>query len=105
MSTSDQRRQWADHIRDESDARNLQQAAAGSTHSPVGGPLPYTEDQLAAAVASAVAVERERCADIADSWGGEPRLLAAFADFTPWELRAATETARAVAGEIRGTRP
>lgn len=101
MSTSDQRRQWADHIRDESDARRLEQAAAGSTHSPVGGPLPYTEDQLAAAVAEAVAAERRRCADIADSWSGEPRLLAAFADLTGRELHAAMETARAVAGEIR----
>lgn len=102
MTTSDQRRQWADHIRDESDARRLQQAAAGGTHSPVVGPLPYTEDQLALAIAEAVAAERERCAGIADSWGGEPRLLAAFAKFTAQELHAAAEAARAVAREIRG---
>lgn len=102
MSGSEQQRQWADHLRDEAAARQVQQRSAGSTHAPVDGPVPYSADQLADAIAAAVAAERLRCAEIADSWGAEPRLLQAFGDFTEWELRAASATARAVAGEIRG---
>ena len=101
MSTIDQRRQWAEHIRDEAKALEVQQHAAGTTHTPFEGPLPYSADELAAAVATAVAAERQRCADIAESWSTETRLLEAFGDFTEWELRAATATARAVGNNIR----
>jgi hypothetical protein len=101
MSVIDQRKQWADHIRDEAKALELQQHAAGDTHSPMEGPLPHSADQLAAAVATAVSAERQRCAEIADSWASEAKLLDAFGDFTEWELRAATAAVRAVGNEIR----
>lgn len=101
MSTDEQRKQWAEHIADEAEALQRQQRAAGGTHSPVEGPLPYTAAELETAVAAAVATERQRCAGIADAWSNDARLLQVFADFTEWELRAAVATARAVAGEIR----
>ena len=101
MDTSEQRKQWADHIADEDRALQLQQQAAGATHSPTEGPLPHTAEELEAAVTAAVARERQRCAEIADAWSMEARLLERFGDFTEWELRAATATARAVGGEIR----
>ena len=101
MSTSEQRKQWAEHIADEADALARQQQSAGDRHSPVERPLPHTADEVAVAVAAAIAAERLRCADIAEGWAGEPRLLEAFGDFTEWELRAAAATARAVASEIR----
>ena len=102
MSTKDQRNQWAEHMADEGRALQRQQDAAGATHSPVEGPLPYSAQQLEAAVAAAVARERQRCADIADAWARQPRLLEAFGNFNASELRAAAATARAVGGEIRG---
>jgi hypothetical protein len=102
MSAIDKRQQWAQHLQDEAKALERQQEAAGSTHSPVEGPLPYSADQLAEAVAIAVAAERQRCAQIAESWTVEARLLEVFGDFTEWELRAASATARAVGSEIRG---
>ncbi|MEJ8839142.1 hypothetical protein [Ramlibacter sp. AN1133] len=102
MSGNEQRKQWAEHIRDEARALEVQQHSAGASHTPLEGPLPYSADQLAAAVASAVAAERQRCAEVADSWSSEARLLEAFGDFTEWELRAASATARAVGSEIRG---
>lgn len=101
MSTSEQRKQWAEHIADEGRARELQQRAAGGTHTPTEGPLPFTASELEAAVAAAVSAERGRCAAIADTWCAEARLLAAFGDLTEWELRAAAAAARAVATEIR----
>jgi hypothetical protein len=101
MSTSDKRRQWAAHTKDEGEALELQKVAAGRTHSVVEGPRPYSADQLEAAIAAAVGAERQRCAEIADRWSEEARLLEAFGDFTEWELRAAAATARAVGSEIR----
>lgn len=102
MSTSEQRKQWAEHIADESRALQIQQQAAGGTHSPLEGPLPYTGEQLEAAVAAAVASERQRCAELADAWSTEPKLLERFGDLTEGELRAAAATARALGGAIRG---
>ncbi|GAB3655038.1 hypothetical protein [Ramlibacter alkalitolerans] len=101
MSGNEQRKQWAEHIEDEARALEAQQHAAGGTHTPVEGPLPYSADQLAAAVADAVAAERERCAAIADRWGSEARLREAFGAFTQAELRAAGATARAIGSDIR----
>lgn len=101
MSTNEQREQWAAHIADEGRALDLQQRAAGGTHSPAEGPLPHTADELESAVAAAVAAERQRCAEIADSWGEEAKVLETFAEFTQWEVRASASTARAIAAEIR----
>jgi len=101
MSGIEQRKQWAEHIRDEARALEVQQNSAGVTHTPVEGPLPHSADELTAAVAKAVAAERQRCAEVAERWSSEARLLEAFGDFTEWELRAASATARAVASEIR----
>ena len=98
MTESTQRQQWAEHLRDEDVALQAQQRSAGDTHSPVQGPLPYSEDDLD----SAVRAERERCAVIADGWASEGKLLQAFADMTECELRAAAEVALAVGRAIRG---
>lgn len=101
MSTNEQREQWAAHIAEEGRALELQQRAAGGTHSPTERPLPHSVDELESAVAAAVAAERQRCAEIADSWGVESKVVETFADFTQWELRACAAMARAVAAEIR----
>lgn len=101
MSSSEQRKQWAAHIADEGRALEAQQRAAGATHSPTEGPLPHTASELESAVALAVAAERQRCAEIADTWSVEAKVLETFADFTQWELRASAATARAMAAEIR----
>lgn len=101
MKSIDQRKQWADHMNEEAQAREAQQQAAGRSHSPVEGPLPYSANDLDEAVAAAVDTERQRCARIAESWSAEAKLLEAFGDFTEWELRAATATAQAVANDIR----
>jgi hypothetical protein len=98
MTDSTQRKQWAEHRRDEAAALQAQQRSAGDSHSPVAGPLPFSADDLE----SAVRAERERCAVIADGWASEGRLRQAFADMTEWELRAAAEVARAVGRSIRG---
>jgi hypothetical protein len=103
LSTSDQRKLWAEHMEDEARALDLQQQEAGSTHSPVEGPLPYSADELNQAVAAAVAAERQRCAQIADNWTDETRLMQAFNGSTAAELRAAAAVARAVGDEIRTT--
>jgi hypothetical protein len=101
MSSIEQRKQWGEHMADEAKALALQQSAAGGTHSPVEGPLPHTEDDVAAAVARAVAAERQRCAAIAERWSDEAQVLGTFADFTEWELRAAVATARAIGNDMR----
>lgn len=104
MSTNDQRKQWAEHIADEARALRVQQDAAGGTHAPTEGPLPYTADQLEAAIMRAVMAERQRCVAIAERWSGETVLRAAFGDFTERELSAAAAAARAVADEMGGAR-
>jgi hypothetical protein len=101
MSSIEQRKQWAEHMKDEAKALEKQQQAAGGTHSPMEGPLPHSADDLAVAVAAAVAAERKRCAEIAGRWSAEAQLRSAFGDFTEPELRAAAATARAVGNEIR----
>ena len=47
MSGMAQRKEWAEHIRDEARALEVQQHAAGGTHSPVEGPMLYSAEQLA----------------------------------------------------------
>lgn len=88
MSNQDQRRQWADHMKDEAEALKRQQVTAGDTHSPVEGPLPHSSNDLQAAVAAAVAAENERCARLAEGWtAGDP------------------DTARAIGAAIRAVGP
>jgi hypothetical protein len=98
MNDSDQRNQWADHLRDEADARQAQQRSAGATHEPLQGPLPFSADDLE----QAVRAERERCAAIADRWASPAAVSEAFADMTEWELKAAAEVAGAIGRSIRG---
>ena len=95
---SNQRSQWADHLRDEADARQAQQRSAGATHEPLAGPQPFSADNLE----QAVGAERDRCAAIAEGWASEAALREAFADMTEWELRAAAEVAGAIGRSIRG---
>ena len=101
MSNTEQRKQWAEHIDDEARALERQQRSAGGTHSPVEGPLPHSEDDLADAVAAAVRAETRRCAGIADSWREDARLLAAFPGLTPAERITAAAMAAAIADEVR----
>lgn len=101
MKTRNQRDQWADHLRDEAAAREAEQAAAGGSHEPVQGPLPYSADDLEDAIAAQVRQERERCAAIAERWCAQLALQDAFPDATDAELRAAAEAARRIALAIR----
>jgi hypothetical protein len=96
MSNTRQRAQWAEHLKDEAVELRAQQASAGSTHSPVEGPLPHSADVLEAAVHA----ERERCCAIASRWTSEVEVHRAFAEWTEWETRAAMEMARAILREI-----
>ena len=97
MSNTRQRAQWAEHLKDEAAELRAQQASAGSTHSPVEGPLPHSADALE----SAVRAERERCCAIASRWTSEAEVHGAFAEWTEWETRAAMEMARAILRGIR----
>jgi hypothetical protein len=101
MSNTEQRKQWAEHMGDEARALEVQQQAAGVTHSPLERPLPHSKDDLVGAVADAVRAERERCAGIADSWRDEGKLLGAFAGLTQAERRAAAAIAAAIGSEMR----
>jgi uncharacterized damage-inducible protein DinB len=97
MSNTRQRAQWAEHLKDEAVELRAQQVSAGSTHSPVEGPLPHSAEALE----SAVRAERERCCAIASRWTSEEEVRRAFAEWTEWETRAAMEMARAI---LRGMR-
>lgn len=97
MSDSEQRRQWADHLKDEADALQSQQDAAGLTHEPLAGPLPHSADDLA----QTRLAERLRCAATADGWADPARLAAAFPAFTAGERSAAADVARAIGAALR----
>ena len=101
MSNTDQRKQWAEHMDDEARALQVQQQAAGGTHSPVEGPLPHSENDLTDAVAAAVLAERQRCARLADSWREDAKLIGAFTGLTEAQRRAAAEVAIAIGNELR----
>lgn len=101
MSNTEQRRQWAEHMDDEAKALQWQQRAAGGTHSPVEGPLPHSENDLAQAVAAAVHAERQRCAGIADRWREAALLPGTFPSQTEAERRAAAAIAAAIGDEMR----
>ena len=75
MSNAEQRTEWAAHLRDEARAIAQQQLSAGTTHEPMAGPLPHSEDALAAAGVAAGLAERERCAALAASFAEEAVLL------------------------------
>ncbi len=97
MSETRQRAQWAEHLKDEAVELRAQQVSAGGTHSPVAGPLPHSADALD----DAVRAERNRCCAIASHWTSEAEVHLAFAEWTEWEVRAATEMARAILRAIR----
>lgn len=78
MTGPAQRDEWAEHLKDEARAIAQQQVSAGVTHEPVSGPLPYTQDQLTAAVAAAVLSERERCVELVQSIVTDPKLAQAI---------------------------
>lgn len=92
MSDPEQRTEWAEHLKDEARAIAVQQESAGGTHQPVGGPLPFSQDDVNAAVRLAVRAERERCALLAASFA-EPGSLAEV-------LPAADEAQRAAAASL-----
>ncbi|MBE7942487.1 hypothetical protein IM725_18120 [Ramlibacter aquaticus] len=67
-------RMWQSHSEDEVEAIKAQQRAAGDSHHPAQGPPPYgSEDRnlLARDVSSA---ERERCAQLVESWPADASL-------------------------------
>ena len=97
MTKPDQREQWAEHLRDEAVERQSQQRSAGGSHMPVGGPLPFSADDLEAAVRG----ERERCAALVDRWAEEGSLRRAFPAFTDSQLQAAREALRTAARSVR----
>lgn len=92
MNDTQRRAEWAEHLKDEADAIAVQQASAGGTHQPVGGPLPFSQDDVGAAVLLAVRAERERCAALAASFA-DPAILAEA-------LPAAGEAQRSAAASV-----
>lgn len=103
MSDPEQRTEWAEHLKDEARAIAKQQVTAGDTHSPVGGPLPYSLDDLAGEVRLAILAERERCAQVAASFAQAEHLVQSFPQATDEERRAAATTARRIAQALRDT--
>ncbi|KQT10320.1 hypothetical protein [Ramlibacter sp. Leaf400] len=59
---------WRRHAEDEAAARAVQQENAGATHQPVGGPPPYGNEQVNLIAAEIIAIERERCAVLVETW-------------------------------------
>lgn len=100
MSDQKQRDRWASHIEDERQAVDLQQAAAGDTHRPAEGPLPYTHDNLADAVTQAVLSERERCAAVVQSWTSEDRVGRVMPELTPEQRRLVILLASRIAQDV-----
>jgi hypothetical protein len=101
VNQSSQREQWAEHLNDEASARRDQQAAAGPSHRPLEGPLPFSAENLERATKAAVSAERERCAGLADGAAKEERLAAAFPQFTEAQRQAAAEALSALAADMR----
>lgn len=100
MSDPEQRRQWADHLKDEAEALQEQQDAAGAMHVPLAGPLPHSADDLA----ESRLAERTRCAQVALEWADPARLEAAFPRFTPAQREAAAAVANAIGAALRASR-
>lgn len=101
MNQSRQREQWAEHLDDEASARKDQQAAAGPSHQPLEGPLPFSAENLEQATKAAVLAERERCARLVDGSASDEELAAAFPQFTEAQRRAAVEVLTALAADMR----
>lgn len=104
MTDPRQRRQWADHLKDEAAALQAQQDSAGGTHVPQAGPLPHSADDLDQSRRDARAAERDRCADIAQEWADPSRIDAAFPGFTAAQREAASAAATAISAAIRARR-
>jgi hypothetical protein len=88
-------------MKDEAEQLQAQQASAGEGHSPVGGPLPFSANDLDGAVAQAVRAECEACAAVAEAWATGATVQAAFAEPTPAQLHIAQDVSRAIAQAIR----
>ena len=101
MSDTEQRTEWAAHLRDEARAIAKQQLSAGATHEPVEGPLPHSEDALTAAAGVAERAERERCAVVAASFADEAVLLRELPAASPEQRDAAAAIARRIAAVLR----
>jgi len=101
MSDKAQRKQWAEHLRDEAGAIAEQQVTAGTTHGPVEGPLPHTRNDTSAAAHDAVMSERQHCAAIVASYAEGTKLAQALPDATPEQLQAAAALARHIAEFLR----
>ena len=59
---------WRRHTEDETAARAVQQESAGQDHAPLPGPPPYGNAQVNLIAAEIVQRERERCAQVVESW-------------------------------------
>jgi hypothetical protein len=101
MSDTEQRTEWAAHLRDEARAIAKQQLSAGPSHEPQAGPLPHSQDELSIAAGAAVQAERERCAALAASFGEEAVLLRELPAATPEQRDAAAAIARRIAALLR----
>lgn len=101
MSDTEQRNEWAAHLRDEARAIAQQQLAAGSTHEPMAGPLPHSEAAMAAAAGTAERAERERCAALADAFADDAVLQRELPDATREQRDAAAAIARRIAAVLR----
>lgn len=105
MKNQSQQDQWAEHLRDEAGAIARQQVTAGSTHSPMEGPLTHTKTDMAAVAQDAVQAERDRCADFVASFANEDKLQQVLDDPTPDQLRAAAAAALRIAELLRSPGP
>lgn len=101
MSDAGQRNEWAAHLRDEARAIAQQQLSAGATHEPRAGPLPHSEDALAAAGVAAARAERERCALLAASFAEEGVLLRELPGASREQRDAAAAMALRIAAQLR----
>lgn len=97
MSDTSQRAQWAEHLKDEAVELQAQQESAGSTHSPLAGPLPHSAGDLD----TAIQAERERCVRIAEGWASEDVLRGAFPGLSEAEMRVAVDVVHAIARSMR----
>ncbi|HYE39365.1 MAG TPA: hypothetical protein VEB23_05505, partial [Ramlibacter sp.] len=70
-------------------------------HQPVGGPLPFSQDDVSAAVQRAVREERERCAVLATSFAEPASLAEALPDADAAQRHAAATVALRIAGRLR----
>lgn len=101
MSDPEQRTEWAEHLKDEAKAIAAQQESAGETHQPVGGPLPFSQDDVSTAVRRAVQAERERCAVLAADFAEPARLAQVLPAADAAQRAAAASMALRIAERLR----